>query len=821
MFEENNQYMSAIQHSEDEEDSLEWKNIVDIIVNNKLWIILSMVCFLLLALVYLRHTPKMYSSTTNFIVKDEKKGGAMGGISSEFSDLGLLSTKSSVDDEIEAFKSPYLMYMVVKQLKLDVSYTKKQFLKATDLYNLTPVTATFPQLRDEDQFSFKVKFLAVNNFELYDFVKIDNETGEKVEFENTVSARPFENVKTPIGDVCLTPSAEFSTDCVEEEVIISKSDSYKLAKTLATNLYVELVSKKSSVVNISYKDFSPKKATDVLNNLLDIYNRERIEDNRQMAANTSKFIDGRLLIIEQELGGIDNDIERYKSNELLTNVQVAGTSYLGESNAYSAKSLEANNQLSIAQFIKNCIKTSSEKPTMLPANAGLADEGISRQISEYNSMVMKYDRLMANSSEKNPLVVELKTQMTSLRTSIDNTLDNLIQAYTMKVESLKGKENQIHQKIAANPRQEKYLLSIGRQQKIKESLYLYLLQKREENELSGNLMVSNLRILTPPRGEDKPVSPKKLQILLIAMVLGFVFPVGLFWLLDVLDGTVRGKKDLACLTLPYLGDIPLCGRIKDNSKLPLPVRIVVADKKRDAANESFRVLRSNLNFMVANKEGSHVLMYTSFFPNSGKTFVAANLAVGIALTGKKVVLIDADMRKAELSKHMANKRQGLSTYLNGQNSDLKNLIVKSSEHENLSILPCGAMPPNPSELLLTDRLEKLIEELKGMFDYIFIDCTPLNIVADASIVGKYADLVLFVIRQGKFIRQALPELEAFYKNGTFKSMATILNGTYDVHSYGRYGNYGSYGSYGGYHSYGSYGTYGGYYGSTEDDKEED
>lgn len=817
MFEENNQYMSAIQHSENEEDSLEWKNIVDIIVNNKLWIILSMVCFLLLALVYLRHTPKMYSSATSFIVKDDKKGGAMGSISSEFSDLGLLSSKSSVDDEIEAFKSPYLMYMVVKQLKLDVSYTKKQFLKSTDLYTLTPITATFPQLRDEDVFSFKVKFLSVNSFELSDFKKRDELLGEMVSFDNTVTARPFEVVKTPIGDVSLAPSAEFSADLVNKEIVISKTDAYKLAKSLSKNLVVELVSKKSSVVNITYNDFSPKKATDVLNNLLETYNRERIEDNRQMAANTSKFIDGRLLIIEQELGGIDNDIERYKSNELLTNVQAAGTSYLGESNAYSAKSLEANNQLSIAQFIKNCLKSSTDKPTMLPSNAGLADDGISKQITEYNSMVMKYNRLMANSSEKNPLVVNLKNEMTSLRGSIDNTLDNLIQAYTMKVESLKGKENQIHQKLAANPRQEKYLLSIGRQQKIKESLYLYLLQKREENELSGNLMVSNLRILTPPRGEDKPVSPKKLQILAISLILGFVFPVALFWLLDVLDGTVRGKKDLQGLSLPYLGDIPLCGKINDNSKLPLPVRIVVADKKRDAANESFRVLRSNLNFMTANKD-SRVMMYTSFFPNSGKTFVAVNLGVGIALTGKKVILIDADMRKAELSKHMANKRQGLSTYLNGQVSDLKSLIVKSSEHENLSILPCGAMPPNPSELLLTDKLEKLIEELKHTYDYIFIDCTPLNIVADASIVGKYADLVLFVIRQGKFIRQALPELEAFYKNGTFKSMATILNGTFDSHSYGRYGNYGNYGSYGG---YGGYGTYGGYYGSSEENSEED
>lgn len=821
MFEENNKYMPAIQNDE-EEDSLDWKSIIDIITNNKLLIAISMVCFLVLALLYLRHTPKMYSSSTTFIVADDKKGGAMGGISSEFSDLGLLSSKSIVDDEVEAFKSPYLMYMVVKQLNLDVAYSRHDFLRKTDLYTKSPIVVNFPQKKDEDVFSFKVKINSPSEFELSDFAYVDFETGKKVEVDTAVVARPLVAVTSPIGEVVVGFSPEFSANNVGDEIYITKTDAYKLATAYTKNLSVELVSKKASAVNVGYKDFSPAKATDVLNTLLDIYNRERIEDKRKSAASTSKFIDGRLLIIEQELGGIDNDIEKFKSRELLTNVQMAGNSYLGESNAYSAKSFEANNQLNIAQFIRNCLSTTTDKPSMLPANAGLTDPGVSNLIKEYNTMVMKYDRLMANSSEKNPLVGELKTQMEAMRVSIDNSLDNLIKSYSITVESLKGKESQIHNKIAANSKQEKYLLSIGRQQKIKESLYLYLLQKREENELSGNLMVSNIRMLTPPRGEEKPVSPKKMQILAIACILGFIFPVAIIWLLDVMDGTVRGKKDLSVLSLPYLGDIPLCGKIEDKSKQPLPVRIVVADKKRDGSNEAFRVLRSNLNFMTSNLNG-RVMMFTSYFPNSGKTFVSANLALGIALTGKKVIIVDADMRKAELSKQLANKHHGLSSYLSGQEDDLKKLVVTSSLHDNLHILPCGAMPPNPSELLLTDKLDMLIEKLKTTYDYVFIDCTPLNIVADASIVGKKTDLVIFVIRQGKFIRQALPELEALYKSNTFKSMATVLNGTYEgkTHSYGSYGGYGSYGRYGSYGGYGSYG-YGSYgYGSSSNDSDEE
>ena len=802
---------NSSQENQETEDALQWRTILDIIIVKRWWIVLSVICFMVIAALYLQHASRTYSRSTTILIKDDEKGeSAMNSVSSELSDLGMFSSKSNVNDEMQALQSPYLMYLVIKQLKLNISYTEHQFLRDDELYKTTPISATFAKSEDDDVFSFKVKILSADKYELSEFVKFDKKEEKPVKIKSKMEVRAYQNVNTPIGQVVITPSSTFKTDDIDREIGISKTDANKLADGYCKSLNIELADKKASVLTLSYTDLSTQKAEDVLNTLLDIYSRERIEDKKQSAINTSKFINGRLLIIEQELGGIDNNIEQYKSSQLLTNVQLEGANCLQESNEYSGKALDISNQLAIAKYIKQVLDAPEDKPSMLPANSGLTDNGVSTQITSYNDMVMKRDRLIANSSTRNPLVVELDYSLKGMRNSIDKSLANLIHSYTLQANSLRGKEGQIHQKIAENPKQEKYLLSIGRQQKIKESLYLYLLQKREENELSGSLMVSNIRMITPPRGEDKPISPKKKQILAIAFLLGFAFPVGIFWLLDTMDGTIRGKKDLEKLSIPYLGSIPLTAKIQEKSKLPLPVVIVVEDKKRDFANEAFRVLRTNFTFMAASDKDTKIIMYTSFFQNSGKTFVATNLGMSVALTNKKVLLIDMDMRKGELSNRFGSCRSGVSTYLSNQDNDIDNLIIPTRLNPNLDILPCGVLPPNPSELLLTERLKMLIEAVRSRYDYVFVDCTPLNVVADASIVGKLADLVLFIVREGKFERSALPELERLYKSKQFKHMACILNGARSMGSYGSDGTYHRYGTYGSY-GYGSYGSYG--YGS--------
>lgn len=781
------------------DDSLSLKNIFGIIKSNK-WLVGACTALgLCLGAAYLQKTQPSYSRYTTLLVKENGKKGAKG-ISDQLMDLGLIGNSSKVDNEIEEFKSPYLMYMAIKKLNLHTTYHERKLLRNSDLYTKSPISATFPDAQDANTFSLKVDIKGPTDFALSHFRWTDPETRLPKEKDTVITARAFQCVNTPVGKVIVEPNGNGLTEKDQKRSITIKRDNPNvLADVYANGMKVELVSKMSSVIKLSLTDVSQQRADDLLKALVDIYTFERLEENRLNAETTNKFIDNRLVTLEKELGKIDNNIEGYKSIELVTNVYSEGLGDVTEQKQYNARALEAVTQLEIAKYINECLSDTSMKDQLLPNNAGITDPSLGNLVSNYNEMVIKKRRLVANSSVKHPLVKEMDETLRQLRSSISSTLANIIHTNSMKVETLKTKEAQINKKIARNPQQEKYLQTIGRQQKIKETLYLFLLQKREENELSGNMEVSNIRVITPPRGPQAPVSPQKAKILLISLIAGMGLPTFIIWLLLTLDGTVRSKKDLDGLTLPFLGSVPLTKRIKDNSKQTMPLRIEVEDKNRNGINEAFRVLRTNFTFMAGHD--SELILFTSFYPNSGKTFVSANLAMSLALMDKRILMVDMDLRKAELSKNLCDMRKGVTSLLNGDKETLKGCIIKSKLHDNIDILPSGVIPPNPAELLQNERMDTLMSELRGKYDYVFLDCTPLNLVADASIVGKYADLVLFVMREGQFQRDALPDLEELYHSGTFKRMCTILNGSLNTN--GVYGQYHRYGSYGSYKSYGN------------------
>lgn len=779
------------------DDSLSLKNIFGIIKANKWLVAACTVAGLALGAAYLQKTQPSYSRYTTLLVKENSKRGTKG-ISEQLMDLGLIGNSSKVDNEMEEFKSPYLMYMAIKKLNLHTTYREKHLLRNSDLYTKSPIVVTFPDAKDENSFSMKVEVVDTTNFKLTEFRWSDPETGLPQEKDTVINARAYQCVNTPMGKAIVEPNANGLTEKdAKRQISVSRANPNVLADAYASGLKVELVSKMSTVIKLSLTDVSKQRADDLLKALVDIYTNERLEENRLNAETTNKFIDNRLVTLEKELGKIDNNIEGYKSIELVTNVYTDGMGDVTEQKQYNARALEAVTQLEIAKYINSCLSDTTMKDQLLPNNAGLTDASLSGLISNYNEMVIKRGRLVKNSSAKNPLVKEMDETLKQLRSSISSTLANIIHTNSMKVETLKTKEAQINRKIARNPQQEKYLQTIGRQQKIKETLYLFLLQKREENELSGNMEVSNIRVITPPRGPQAPVSPQKAKVLLLALIAGAGLPIGIIWLLLTLDGSVRSKKDLDGLTLPFLGSLPLTKRIKEKSKGTMPLRIEVEDKNRNAINEAFRVLRTNFNFMAGHD--SELVLFTSFYPNSGKTFVSANLAMSLALMGKRILMVDMDLRKAELSKNLCDMRKGVTSLLNGDKETLKDCIIKGKIHENIDMLPSGVIPPNPAELLQGERMEQLMADLRGKYDYVFFDCTPLNLVADASIVGKYADLVLFVMREGQFQRDALPDLEELYHSGTFKRMCTILNGSLNTNGvYGQYHRYGSYGSYGTY-----------------------
>lgn len=792
---ETQQLKSRRQSVKPADDSLSLKNILGIVTANKWLIGACTVVGLTLGVAYLQKTQPTYSRYTTILVKEDNKRRSARSISDQMADLGLLASSSNVDNEIEEFKSPYLMYMAIKQLNLHTTYSEKHLLRNSDLYKSTPVVATFPEAQDEDGFGFMVTLTDSTHYQLTKFRGADKATGEPIKNDTVMEARAYQCVNTPVGKVIIEPNQKGLTEKdYGRKIWVGRTNPNALADAYAGKLSVELVGKKSTVINMTVADVSKQRADDLLKALVDIYTNERLEENRLNAETTNKFIDNRLVVLEKELGHIDNNIEGYKSIELVTNVGMEGLSDVSEQKQYNARALEAATQLEIAKYINDCLSDTTMKDQLLPNNAGLTDASLGDLIGNYNEMVIKRGRLVKNSSAKHPLVNEMNETLKQLRSSISSTLANIIHTNSMKVESLKAKEAQINRKIARNPQQEKYLQTIGRQQKIKETLYLFLLQKREENELSGNMEVSNIRVITPPRGPQAPVSPQKSKILLMALLAGAGLPIGAIWLLLTLDGSVRSKKDLDGLTIPFLGSLPLTKKIKDKEKGTMPLRIEVEDKNRNPINEAFRVLRTNFSFMAGHD--SELVLFTSFYPNSGKTFVSANLAMSLALMDKRILMVDMDLRKAELSKNLCDMRKGVTSILNGDKDTLKDCIVKSKIHDNIDILPSGVIPPNPAELLQNERMDQLMADLRGKYDYVFLDCTPLNLVADASIVGKYADLVLFVMREGQFQRDALPDLEDLYHSGTFKRMCTILNGSLNTNGvYGQYHRYGSYGSY--------------------------
>ena len=544
-----------------------------------------------------------------------------------------------------------------------------------------------------------------------------------------------------------------------------------------------------------------QRAEDLLNTLIEVYNEKWIQDKNQIAVSTSRFIGERLGVIENELGHVDENISSYKSEHLLPDVQAASSLYMSQSAENKKEIQTLTNQLATAQFIRRELG-GKEMNQPLPTNSGIANVNIESQIGEYNKMVLDRNRLIANSSEKNPLVKDLGNSMQSMKRTILQSVDNLIVSLNTQIRSIRQQEATTTQQLASNPSQAKYLLSVERQQKVKEELYLYLLQKREENELSQAFTAYNTRMITAPRGSALPTAPNKKNILLVALALGLLVPAVIIFMQENMNTKVRGKKDLENLSVPYLGEIPLYFRNKKKKNKFSEYAIVVEEGNRNIINEAFRVLRSNVDFMKSKNTEQKVFIETSFNPGSGKSFLSMNIAMSFAIKGKKVLVIDGDLRHGTVSAYVGSPKKGLSDYLGNKEVVWNELLVIDKKYPNLHIIPVGTIPPNPTELLEDGSLATLMQDLRDEYDYIFIDCSPIDIVADTQIIEQYADRTLFVVRAGLLDRSLLPELESIYQEKRFKNLSVILNGTESTG--GRYG-----------YRYGYHNGYDSYYGNTK------
>ena len=794
-----------------ESSSFDIKKILFTCLEKWYYFVISVAVCLGIGVFHLLRTMPEYTRTATLVIKESNtRRTASSEIEAMLASTGQMTSK--LQNEVVAFQAPSLMEEAVSRLGLTVEYAIQGRFRKSIVYNSSvPAVVDFVSVPDEVSMSFELEPLSDGNIRVsklkYRIRK------DKVKVKGSQIVALGDTVHTEIGDfiVDANPYYYSETPWTRHEIVTKRT----LASTqrLFSSRFVAAASdakKMSDVLTLTVTDYSSMRADDLINMIITIYNENWVLDQNKMAKSTSYFIKDRLSNIETELSRVDSDISKFKSENLMPTVDATSTLYMTQTQDIERQIRELEGELSVAQYLSQCLNGSVSSTSLIPSPAGIKNTGIAGQISDYNRLLMNRNNIVANSSERNPLVIDMDVNLAAMRVAILESVENEVQTLKEQIRFAQSQQDKNTDKIAASPEQAKDLLSKERLQKVQESLYLFLLQKREENELSQAFSAYNTRIINPPYGSPNPTAPKSKQILLIAFMLGLCIPAAYFYIRIVADNKVRSRKDLDNMSAPFLGEIPLNAGPKEKNpvkrllaklkkKQAAPVELLVKAGDRNVINEAFRVIRTNLEFVTRNSD-SKALMITSFNPGSGKTFISLNTAAVLAIRGKKVLLVDGDFRRASSSGFFHMSSHGFADYLsNPEGKDIHDYIRKYEPVPNLSVLPIGTIPPNPSELVSSKAFTDTIEALKKEYEYLILDCAPVDIVADTQIIAPVADRTVFVIRAGLFEKELLKELNEMYDSGKYNNMSVILNGTESAGTY--YGNRYSYRfSYGnGYH----------------------
>ena len=764
------------------------KTIVRMLLGNWYWFALSMVVAMASAAYYVLRQVPVYQRSASIMIKPT--GGE--GSEKTLRELGIPQTSTNLTNEILLMRSSVVAEHMVRRLDLDVDYTQEGRFYTLTAYGLDlPLRLQFCDLGDHDRASLHTRLFADGTLMLEGWSK-----GGQSLPDPGVQVHLGDTATTPLGRIATAPSAYYRAGQTGE-VNVYRSDLHAACERIRGRISPNLRDRNSSIIDIHYKDVSIARADDILNTLLTVYNEQWMLERNKQIVSTNDFIRERLAVIEQELGNVDQSISSFKSENLILDVGQAGSMAVAEASESARQVSELETKISQVRSVYEYMVALQDDTQQIPLYSSLENGAILQKISMYNSLVLQRNNHQAYSSAQNPLVVDLNKELAVQRSAIINALSSEIASLQAQQAELQSAQRQAVGKVARNPQQANYLLSVERQQKVKESLYLYLLQKREENELSQAFTAYNTQVLEPAHGGWAPVEPVAKSIYLVAFLLGLALPAAILALKEVLTTTVREREDVKSMQTPFAGEIPQDG--KSRAKKKETPEVVVSEGCRDMINESFRVVRSNLEFLLGFGAGHKVIMLTSMDPGSGKTFITANLSTAVRLKGKRVLAVDLDLRRGSLSAYAGRPHKGISGYLSGKYPDFHELIVPLGK---VDVLPCGALPPNPSELLYTERFTTFIEIVKGEYDFVFLDCPPVEIVADSAIINRLADLTLFVIRAGLMEKSFLPEIDRWYAEKKYNNLVLLLNGT-DMKG-GRYG----------YHRYG-YHQYGYSYGSSE------
>ncbi|MGO4770129.1 GumC family protein [Flavobacterium sp. W22_SRS_FK3] len=765
---------------EDEIKELNLREQLDKYIIHWKWFTLSVVLCLVLAFLYLRYTTPSYEASTSILVKDEKKGGMLSELSA-FSDLGIGGgSVNNVDNEIEILKSRTLIESTVKQLNLNVNLIVEGNVVDRDIYEGSPVNVYFlnkSELFDEADVTLRLDLVANDNFSLTSEI-IDEGAVENVILSAKKQFKFGEKIPTSLGMLIIGKTAFYKKNNFGKDKpirIIIKPLEYVTAN-FRNRLKVEPISKTSSVVNVSIIDPVQKKAEDFLDKMIQIYNQDAAEDKNFISENTSKFIAERLALITQELDGVEQDVESFKKSNQLTDIESEARLFIEGSNEYDKKGVETEIQLNVVSSLLDFIKKSTNAD-LLPTNI-IADAGdAGGLITTYNQLVLDRNRILKSATTENPSVIKLDQQISSLKANVAASLKRMQSTLQIQNRDLKSQENMLNSKIGKIPVQERQFRVIARQQKVKEELYLYLLQKREETAISLAATEPNARVIDAAKANKNPVSPKKKMIYLAGLLLGLLIPFGIIYGHDVLDTKIKSRLDLEGKTqIPFIGDIPTSENANE----------LIKTDSRTSSAEAIRIVRTNLEFMLTSVPDGRAktIFVTSTFPAEGKTLVSVNLAATFALSGRKVLLIGMDIRNPKFLDYFAMPNVGLTNYLSSNDTDINQYIIKHKDYENFYILPSGIIPPNPAELLMSKKVDTLFETLKKEYDYIIVDTAPVSLVADTVLIAKNADTFVYVMRANVLEKRMLAIANTFYREKKLPNMCLVLNDTDSTKGYG-------------------------------------
>ena len=736
-----------------EADELSLREMIEQYTRYWYFFVIGVLIALVLAFLYLRYTPQLYQSKATIIIKDEKTQSPLE--MAAFSQFGSFLSRfktNQIDNELAIFNSKRLISETVKELQLNINFEVK--FQIFDESFVDPIPVLYFKMLSESEFHLESEPLNISTN--YSF---------------------GEQISLPFGVITVLPNledAEKFRGYKNKTILVSYNSVETVALRFQERVNILNTDAKSNVVELSIQTQNREKGEDFLNELVRQYNKDAVQDRNEIAKKTSAFIESRLQIITRELDSVESNKEDFKSTNRLTDIQAEAQITLENASEFNKRQLDVSTQMELSNTMIDYMKN-ADRDELLPANIGISNESVGSAVNNYNELILYRNKLLQTSTPKNPVVKSVNEQIAQMRNSILESLENSKNALRIAMKDLNMQENIISSKISQVPAKEKIFRGIERQQTIKEQLYLFLLQQREEASIALAATADRAKIVDSAYGPQEPVSPKKSLIYLGALLAGLLVPFGGIYSFNLLNTKVKGRKDVErhLKSIPIIGEIPKVQ--KGDSDL-------IKHNDQSIMAEAYRIFRTNLQYLFINKlekneEGKSIIV-TSTIKGEGKTFVAFNLALTLALTGKKVVLVGADIRNPQLQRYLPEHlkaKKGLTEYIVYEDLQVADVVAQSEYNENLNIIVSGAIPPNPAELLMQKRTSTLVEELRKQYDYIILDTAPAMLVTDTILINKLADITLYVVRADYTDRRLLDFAKDAIEDGRLTNVAMVLN----------------------------------------------